>query len=398
MSTPRSSALPGLVTLAAMSLAFILANSPFRPLFELLHHLPVALQIGTVTAARPLILWVNDGLMAFFFLLIGLELKREMLEGHLSTTGARAGPALAATGGIVVPAAVYLAVNTANGAAAAGWAIPAATDIVLVVTLLTLAGPRIPPSVRVFVTALATLDDLAAIGVIAFYYAADLSGAAIGLAAGIVLVLAVLNRAGIKSAAAYAVTGGLLWIALSRSGVHATLAGVLVGFAVPLRSPRSMGGRSPLRTMENRLRPWVNYGVVPVFAFLNSGIPVDLDTLVGVLTPVSMGIVLGLFAGKQVGIFGACWLAARAGLARLPEGASWRHIYGVAVLSGVGFTMSVFIAGLAFDQPEAFLQARVSVILGSLLSAVAGLAFLRVAVPHPSGSDQPLHRPREASP
>lgn len=377
---------PGAATLGAIVAAFAVANSPLRPLYEVLHHLPVALRIGDLGVSRPLILWVNDGLMVFFFLLIGLELKRELLEGYLASAAARSGPVVAALGGMAVPALIYVAFNP-TGPAVRGWPVPAATDIVLVVTLLTLAGSRVPLPVKVFVTALATLDDLAAIAIIALYFAADLSVPALAVVGTTVAALALLNAAGVTRTAAYVVAGAVLWIALSRSGVHATLAGVLVGFAIPMRGASSDPSSSPLRRMETGLGPCIAFGVVPLFAFLNSGIPLTRSALVGLGSPVSLGIGLGLFLGKQAGIVGATWLAVRTRLTHLPAGATWAHMYGVGLVSGVGFTMSVFIAGLAFPDPTAFLEARLSVIVGSALSAVAGLLFLRATtVPAPGAA------------
>lgn len=367
-----------------MVLAFALANSPLRGGYEVIHHLPVALQVGDFAVSRPLILWVNDGLMVFFFLLIGLELKGEVLDGHLASRKALMAPLAAALGGMAIPALIYAAFNWGAPATVRGWPVPAATDIVLVLALLTLAGKAVPPSLKVFVVALATFDDLGAIAIIAVYFAEGLSGPAVALAGTAILALIFLNVRGVTRPAAYSVAGAVLWIALSRSGVHATLAGVLVGLAVPLRVGHGNGALSPLRRMEATLRPWVSLGIVPVFAFLNSGIPLAGDTLSVLASRPSMGIVLGLFIGKQIGVFGALWIAVRLRLARLPEGVGWRAVYGSAVISGVGFTMSILIAGLAFPDPAQFRDARLAVIVGSLLSATLGVMLLRWTPPQPS--------------
>jgi len=376
---PRSPYLAGLMTLAAMVAAFLLVNSPARDVYQLVHHLPVTVRVGTLAIDKPLILWINDGLMVFFFLLIALELKREILEGQLSTPKSIATPAIAAIGGMVAPALIYTAFNAGDPVAMRGWAIPAATDTVLALTVLALLGARVPVSLKVFLTALAIFDDLGAILVVALFYTERLAAPSLVMAALGIAALIGLNFFNVARTAAYVVVGVFLWLAVLKSGVHATLAGVAIGLAIPMKAVRDGGSYSPLREAEHSLYPWVALGVVPVFAFFNSGIVLSMAVFNTLMTPTSLGIVLGLVIGKQVGIFGAVWLGVRSSVATLPDGAGWRELYGVALVAGIGFTMSLFIAGLAFTDPEAFRSARLSVVVGSLLSAMAGIAVLRSA-------------------
>jgi NhaA family Na+:H+ antiporter len=372
----RSQTIAGLATLAAMLLAFALANSPLQHVYRSIHHLPVSVQVGTFAIDKPLILWINDGLMVFFFLLIALELKREVLEGQLSTPKAIATPAFAALGGMLAPALIYTAFNAGDAAAMRGWAIPAATDTVLALTVLTLLGARVPVSLKVFLTALAVFDDLGAILVIALFYTERLATLSLVMAALGLVALVGLNVFKVARTAAYVVVGVLLWVAVLKSGVHATLAGVAIGLAIPRQATRAGRPFSPLHQAERALQPWVALGVVPAFAFFNAGIALSAST-VGVLgSPISMGIALGLFAGKQVGIFGAVRLAVSFGVATLPTAANWWQVYGVAMVAGIGFTMSLFIAGLAFPDPVAFEGARLSIVVGSIASAVGGAAVL----------------------
>ncbi len=373
---PRSQKTAGLATIAAMLLAFVLANSPARDWYQLVHHLPVMVRVGTFAIDKPLILWINDGLMAFFFLLIALELKREIMDGQLSTPLAIATPGFAALGGMAAPALIYTAFNAGDPLAMRGWAIPTATDTVLALTVLTLLGARVPASLKVFLTALAIFDDLGAILVIALFYTDRLATPSLVMAALGVAALVGLNVFKVTRTAAYTIVGVFLWIAVLKSGIHATLAGVAIGLAIPIKAVRNGKSFSPLRETEQQLYPWVALGVVPTFAFFNSGIALSASTVDALLSPASLGIVVGLLAGKQLGIFGAVWLAAKAGIAKLPDGANWWQVYGVALVAGIGFTMSLFIAGLAFDDPEIFSSARLSVVVGSLLSAVGGVAIL----------------------
>lgn len=366
----------GLTALASMLLAFALANSPLNDLYQLVHHLPVSVRVGEFAIDKPLILWINDGLMVFFFLLIALELKREVLEGQLSTPSAVATPAFAALGGMAVPALIYTVFNIGDPIAMRGWAIPVATDTVLALTVLNLLGVRVPVSLKVFLSALAIFDDLGAILVIALFYTERLSAPLLMVAAFGIAALIGLNVFRITRTAAYVIVGVLLWIAVLKSGVHATFAGVAIGLAIPMKETQNGRSFSPLRETEHALYPWVALGVIPTFAFFNSGITLSTPTVYTLGTPISLGIVLGLFAGKQLGIFGAVWLAVRAGMAKLPASTTWRQVYGVAMVAGIGFTMSLFIAGLAFVDPQTFRGARLGVVVGSVLSAIGGAAVL----------------------
>ncbi|MDZ4261043.1 MAG: Na+/H+ antiporter NhaA [Pseudomonadota bacterium] len=372
----RSQKVAGLTTLAAMLLALLLDNSPAREWYEVVHHLPVMVQVGTFTIDKPLILWINDGLMVFFFLLIALELKREILEGQLSTVKSIATPAFAALGGMVAPALIYISFNIGDPVAMRGWAIPTATDTVLALTVLVLLGSRVPTSLKVFLTALAIFDDLGAILVITLFYTDQLATLSLVMAAIGIAALIGLNVFKVTRTAAYVVVGVVLWVAVLKSGVHATLAGVAIGLAIPMKVTQDGRSFSPLRETEHQLYPWVTLGVVPIFAFFNSGIVLSASTVDALVSPTSLGIVLGLLVGKQLGIFGAVWLAVQLGMAKLPDGTNWWHLYGVALVAGIGFTMSLFIAGLAFSDPEVFRSARLSVVVGSLLSAVSGAAVL----------------------
>lgn len=375
----RSQQVAGLATLSAMLVAVVLDNSPAREWYDAVHHLPVSVQVGELAIGKPLILWINEGLMVFFFLLIALELKREVLEGRLSSPKAFATPGFAALGGMAVPALIYTAFNASDPVAMRGWAIPAATDTVLALTALTLLGARVPASLKVFLTALAIFDDLGAILVIALFYTERLATPSLALAAFGIAALIGLNAFNVTRTAAYVVAGVFLWLAVLESGVHATLAGVVIGLAIPMKATQDGRRFSPLRDIEHQLYPWVALGVVPAFAFFNSGIVLSASSANALGSASSLGIVLGLFAGKQLGIFGATWLAVRFGVAKLPEGASWRQLYGVALVAGIGFTMSLFIAGLAFADPVMFRNARLAVIVGSVLSAAAGAAVLMAA-------------------
>jgi len=372
----RSPQVAGVVTVAAMLLAFVVENSPAEVWYAQVHHLPVLVQVGEFSINKPLILWINDGLMVFFFLLIALELKREVLEGALSSLKSLAAPGCAALGGMAMPALVYAAFNDGDPLAMRGWAIPVATDAVLALTVLILLGNRVPASLKVFLTALAIFDDLGAILVIALFYTERLATSSLLLVALGIVALGLLNYYNVARVPAYVIVGVFLWLAVLKSGVHATIAGVAIGLAIPMRITRNGKPWSPVRETEHALYPWVALGVVPVFAFFNAGIPLSSAVLATLTSSVSIGIILGLFFGKQIGVFAATWLAGRLGLAQLPHSASWRHLYGVALLAGIGFTMSLFIAGLAFSDPATFRSARLSVVAGSLASALFGAAVL----------------------
>jgi len=373
----------GILLVAAALIAIVLANSPLRGLYDSLLHVPVTVAIGKLVLDKPLLLWINDGLMAIFFFLVGLEIKREILEGELSNKDQIILPVVAAIGGFVVPAGIYVLFNQGNPAAMNGWAIPAATDIAFALGVLSLLSDRVPLSVKVFVTTLAIIDDLMAILVIAFFYSGDLSLTALGLGAVGVVALVMLNRFGVTRVSAYVLVGLAIWVCVLKSGVHATLAGVIVALAVPLRAENA-DGHSPARHLEHSLHPWVAFGILPVFAFANAGVSFEGMGLDSLLEPIPLGIALGLFVGKQIGVFLVVWLIVVLGLAKRPTGASWGMLYGASILTGIGFTMSLFIGTLAFEHDAGFnfeAAVRLGVLAGSLLSAFCGYAVMRLTCP-----------------
>ncbi len=374
----RLEAAGGLVLMAATVLALLVANSPFVSGYQALLDLPMVFKAGSFKIAKPLLLWVNDGLMTLFFVLVGLELKREMLQGHLASLRKVALPAFAALGGMAIPALIYVLLNAGDPHALKGWAIPTATDIAFALGILTLLGKRVPASLKAFLLSVAIFDDVGAIVIIAVFYTAHLSFTALGVFALLVLVLWMLNRLRIRRAAPYFVVGVPLWVALLKSGVHATLAGVVLAFFIPLGRPEK-GEFSLLHHLEHALHPWVAFGVLPLFAFFNAGVPLKGLGLQTLLHSVPLGVALGLFVGKQVGVWGASFLAVWLGLAQRPKGLNWGLLYGVALLCGVGFTMSLFIASLAFEQgsPATYTGLeRLGILLGSLFSGLMGYGVL----------------------
>ncbi len=368
----------GIVLAGAAALALLAANSALAPLYEelLLTHASIA--IGALAIDKPLLLWINDGLMAVFFFLVGLEIKREVLRGELSSLDKAVLPVLAAIGGMAVPAAFYVGVNWGDTQALRGWAIPAATDIAFALGVLAILGRRVPVALKVFLLAVAIIDDLGAIVIIALFYTADLSLQALSLGALGLCALVALNVAGVRKIAPYVLIGILMWVCVLKSGVHATLAGVLVALTIPLRG-HTDDAPAPLRRLEHDLHPWVAFGILPVFAFANAGIGFAGMAFADLVAPVPLGIALGLVLGKQVGVFGMIALAVKTGIARMPEGVTWRHAYGVACLTGIGFTMSLFIGALAFDNAETLNAVRLGVVGGSLVSGVLGYIVLRGA-------------------
>jgi Na+:H+ antiporter, NhaA family len=381
----------GIALVAAAALAVLAVSSPFAGAYDALLDTPVALRVGALHLAKPLLLWINDGLMTVFFLLVGLEVKREILEGELSQPRQVLLPGIGALGGMLAPAAIYTALNWGDPQAMGGWAIPAATDIAFSLGVLSLLGERVPTSLRVFLLALAIFDDLGAILIIALFYTADLSELALELAAVAVVALWLLNLAGVTRIGPYLVVGLALWGAVLESGVHATLAGVMLGLAIPLRGRGP--GHSPLRRLEHRLHPWVAFGIVPVFAFANAGVPIAGLTAEVLAQPVPLGIGAGLLFGKQLGVMLFCGALIRVGWAQLPSGASWSGLYGVAVLCGIGFTMSLFIASLAFEEGGGGPMGadRLGVLMGSSLAALAGYLVLRLG--RPCAEDSPTEVP-----
>lgn len=356
--------------------AMIIQNSGGSEWYERLIKLPVAARFGSLGLEKPLELWINDGLMAIFFLLVGMEIKREMISGELSRWKQRVLPGLGALGGMIGPAAIYIALNSGDSQALRGWAIPCATDIAFSLGVLALLGSRVPIALKVFLTALAIIDDLGAIVIIAFFYTAQLKAHFLGYAALIVFVLFVLNRLGVRSLLPYLMLGTLLWLFVLKSGVHATIAGVVLGCCIPLRTDPET---SPLLYLEHALHPWVAYVILPIFAFANGGVNLDGIGFDALLDPVTLGIALGLFLGKQLGIFAACFACIKLKLAEIPQGASWLSLYGVSMMAGIGFTMSLFIGSLAFSDQTLLVETRLGVLSGSLISALVGLAVLRAA-------------------
>jgi NhaA family Na+:H+ antiporter len=367
----ESEAAGGLVLMASAALGLVVANSGLASTYTDLLHIKLA--------GLSVLHWVNDGLMALFFLLVGLEIKREILVGELDSWPRRALPLIAAAGGMIVPALIFFAVNWQTPETWRGWAIPIATDIAFALGVLSLFGSRIPGSLKVFLTSLAIMDDLGAILVIATFYASDISFPALGGAALIAALLIALNWFGIKRLLPYLLLGAALWAAMLFSGIHATLAGVVLAMTIPLGSYGEEGeAGSPLCHLEDRLGSWVCFLVLPVFGFANAGVSLAGASMETLLAPLSLGIAAGLFFGKQAGIMLSVFVASRTGLAQLPEGASWREIYGVALLCGIGFTMSLFIGLLAFADSEREAMIKLAVLAGSLLSALAGAAvFVR---------------------
>lgn len=366
----------GILLVIAAVLALALANSPAAWLYNGFLDTPVEIQVGALVLAKPLLLWINDGLMAVFFFLVGLEIKREVLEGELSSRATASLPAIGAAGGMIVPAAIYVIINIGGGETLNGWAIPAATDIAFALGVLSLLGPRIPLSLKVFLLGLAIIDDLGAIIIIAIFYTADLSILSLLLAAGGLIGLFILNRLKVTTLTPYLLIGIFIWVCVLKSGVHATLAGVAIALFIPLK-PRAPGEVSLLKDLEHRLHYWVAFGIMPLFAFANAGVSFAGLTFGTLIEPVPLGILLGLFVGKQIGVVGCVFGAVKMGWCRLPSGVSWPAFYGVACLTGIGFTMSLFIGTLAFESTEHSAGIRLGVLGGSLLSGVVGYLVLR---------------------
>jgi NhaA family Na+:H+ antiporter len=374
----RQESTGGILLISASLLAILLANSPFASLYELLINTTVAIQIGALHLSKPLLLWVNDGLMAIFFFVVGLELKREFLEGELSNKRNIILPGLGAIGGMVFPAAIYILFNLKDPTALKGWAIPAATDIAFALGVLALLGSKVPTSLKIFLTSLAIFDDIGAILIIAFFYTNNISSTALAIAAICIVILLALNILGCMEKAYYVAVGVVMWIALLKSGVHATLTGVILAMFIPMRSAQNPE-TSPLKSMEHDLHPMVAFLILPTFAFCNAGINFSGMGLEQVLHNVSLGIALGLFLGKQIGVFALCWLGIKLRLAELPKDISWPSLYGTATLCGIGFTMSLFIGSLAFEETgiNLIFDERLGIILGSLASGVMGFLILR---------------------
>lgn len=378
-----SDASGGIILIIAAALAMILANSGLTShLYQAFLATPVQLKVGPLEINKNMLLWINDALMAVFFLLIGLEVKREMVLGSLASRQQAAFPVIAAVGGMVVPALIYLAFNFQDPVASQGWAIPAATDIAFALGVLALLGSRVPVTLKIFLMALAIIDDLGAIVIIALFYTNDLSMLSLGVAAVAIAALAILNMCNVRRTGIYILVGVILWTAVLKSGVHATLAGVIVGFFIPLKEQQ---GNSPAKQLEHVLHPWVAYLILPLFAFANAGVSLQGVTFEGLTSLLPLGIMAGLFIGKPLGIGLFCWLALRLNLAKLPQGTTGTQIFAVSVLCGIGFTMSIFISTLAFGglDPSLITWAKLGILIGSLLAAVTGYSLLRARSSNP---------------
>ena len=367
----------GILLVVAAALAIVVANSPLATLYDSFLALPVSVVAGGFSIDKPLLLWINDGLMALFFFLIGLEVKREFIDGHLSSYDQVVLPAIGAFAGVATPAIIYAFFNGGDPIASRGWAIPAATDIAFALGVLSLFGNRIPISLKLFLLSVAIFDDIAAIVIIALFYSSQLSIISLTVAGLGLVVLLIMNRLGVRYQSVYILIGIVIWAAVLKSGVHATLAGFAVALLIPLKIANEQG-ESMLKSMEHGLQPWVAFFILPLFAFSNAGVNLTGISFAEILNPITLGIAAGLFFGNQFGIFGACWIAIKLGLAKLPNESSWQQLYGVASLCGIGFTMSLFIGSLAFEQLSgSYLNSvKIGVLAGSLLSALLGSYFI----------------------
>jgi Na+:H+ antiporter, NhaA family len=374
----QTEAAGGIVLMAAAALAMVVANSPLAETYLHFVHAETGPVLSPKLGAMTVHLWINDLLMAVFFLLVGLEIKRELLDGHLATWADRRLPVIAAAAGMIVPAAVYLFVAAGNHELTRGWAIPAATDIAFAIGVLALLGSRAPASLKLFLTTVAIVDDMGAVAIIALFYTAALDMTALGLAGIVWILMLALNRAKVNALWPYLLMAGLLWYAMLISGVHATIAGVLAAFAIPFRRTLAAPDAedSPLHRLEHLLHKPVAFVIVPLFGFANAGVSLAGVGIEQVFAPLPLGIALGLFLGKQIGIFGSVWGAVKLGMAQRPANASWRQVYGVSLLCGIGFTMSLFIGGLAFPGLVLSDAVKIGVLMGSVASAVAGYAVL----------------------
>lgn len=370
----------GILLCLTAIMAIIVENSPLRSFYGHFLNTPVAVQVGNFSIDKPLLLWINDGLMAIFFLLVGLEIKREIVEGQLSSKDRFILPVIAAFGGLTVPALIYTYFNWGDSEAINGWAIPAATDIAFALGVITLLGKRVPETLKICLVAIAIIDDLAAIVIIALFYTSSLSFMSLGFSVISILGLWILNKKGVTRIAPYMVIGLFLWVSVLKSGVHATLAGVVIALFIPLRV-KNENSRSPAHSLEHNLHPWVAYGILPVFAFANAGVSLRGLTLEMIFHPITIGIAFGLFFGKQIGVMLITFICVITRLCRLPKGVNWSQYYAMSLVTGIGFTMSLFIGTLAFDNIDNQIYVRLGVILGSLLSGIIGYILLSLTCP-----------------
>jgi len=371
-----------LLLIIAAALAMILQNSPLADVYQSFLDTPVAIQVGALEIAKPLFLWVNDGLMAVFFFMIGMEVKREIVIGELSNPRQIVLPLIGGIGGIALPALIYFVVTQGDDVAMQGWAIPTATDIAFALGILALVGSRVPAALKLLLMSIAIIDDIGAIVIIALFYTNELSATSLAVAAAAIGVLGLLKIRGVTEVMPYIVVGIVLWVAVLKSGVHATLAGVILGFFIPLQATDPDGEQHyPLDRLVHELHPIVAFGILPLFAFANAGINFEGMSIDSLFTGIPLAIMLGLFLGKQLGVFAFIWLAIRIGLSELPKDTSWGQIYGVAILCGVGFTMSLFIGSLAFEESGLGYSRpdRLGIIVGSLIAGLVGFIVLRIA-------------------
>ncbi|ALG60023.1 MULTISPECIES: Na+/H+ antiporter NhaA [Citromicrobium] len=368
----------GIVLIAAAALALLAANTMFSGSYFGALDTPVTVAVGSFAIDKPLLLWINDGLMAVFFFLVGLEVKREVVEGQLSSWNQASLPLVAAIGGMAMPALIFVGLNMGSPANISGWAIPAATDIAFALGILSLLGPRVPVALKALLLAIAVIDDIGAITIIALFYSGSIDTAMLGGGALALAAMIVLNRFKVGSSIPYILLAIVLWVFILKSGVHATLAGVAAAMTIPMRA---RDGSQPLERMEHFLHPWVAFLVIPIFGFANAGVSLGGLEFADLLAPLPLGIALGLLIGKQIGIFGFAFIAVKTGLARLPENVGWRQVHGVSLLAAIGFTMSLFIGNLAFDSAAQVDAVKIGVLAGSVIAALAGFFLLKAGLP-----------------
>ena len=368
----------GIVLIAAAALALLAANTIFSGSYFGALDTPVSVAVGSFAIDKPLLLWINDGLMAVFFFLVGLEVKREVVEGQLSSWNQASLPLVAAIGGMAMPALIFVGLNMGSPANISGWAIPAATDIAFALGILSLLGPRVPVALKALLLAIAVIDDIGAITIIALFYSGSIDTAMLGGGALALAAMIVLNRFKVGSSIPYILLAIVLWVFILKSGVHATRAGVAAAMTIPMRA---RDGSQPLERMEHFLHPWVAFLVIPIFGFANAGVSLGGLEFADLLAPLPLGIALGLLIGKQLGIFGFAFIAVKTGLARLPENVGWRQIHGVSLLAAIGFTMSLFIGNLAFDSAAQVDAVKIGVLAGSVIAALAGFFLLKAGLP-----------------